>query len=159
MVNEAKNDYLFNALIKARGLSVDLMQMKKIPLWKRIFLCISIADKLQKSIGQNEFNSLSKSLEQFDNVNYINNYLKTIDTLPQNELLKQEQYKELLKTILKMNLTNKKFNEYLGEAINYFNSNDKQYNICEILRFMKMKTIIRNIISKIILYIIYLDII
>lgn len=134
LVDDAKNDYLFNALIRARGISVDLMQKREITLWKRIFLCVSIAEKFKNSVEQKEFNNLVNVLEPFENIDYIYSYINMLDSLPVNKLLQREQYNELINAVAKLGLNNKKFNEYLKEVIIYFNNSEEHLEIDEILK-------------------------
>lgn len=134
--NEIDNDLLFNALIAGRGLSVDLMQIKEIPIWKRAYLCLVIADKMQKNIDKNEITLIQSSLEPFYKESYLNQYLEALNEFSDNNKLKLIQYEALLKIMQEMKFKNETFLKYLNETIEFFRSHNNAY----MLDFIKEKT-------------------
>lgn len=129
------DDILFNALIAARGLSVDLMQINEIPLWKRIYLTLTIADKMQKRIDKNEINLIQKSLEPFYKDSYLLNYLEALEEVPDNTKLKLIQYESLIRIMQERQFNNRIFQEYIDETVEFFCSYDTSY----LIGFLKEK--------------------
>jgi len=130
MINVDKVD-LFNALIDGRGLSVDLMQTDKIPLWKRIFICLNIANKIQIHIDNDEVNKIQKILEQFQDEEYIMAYVDALEQFSCNNELKLFQYRAIINIISGLNVMDPKFVEFYKETIDFLNShcNEESENI------------------------------
>lgn len=118
------NEELFNALIDGRCLSVDIMQFKEIPLWKRMFLCLTIADKIQKEIDNKNYSNIKKILELYQKEEYITNYIDTLESFHTNIKMKVEQFKLLLGIMQKFRIENRKFLEYLNDTIQFFQEFD-----------------------------------
>lgn len=112
------NEVLLNSLITGRGISVGLMHRRDISLWKRIYLCLNIADKLQKHIDKQEYNEMKKSIDLFQNDDYIREYSQALEGFPVNTKLKLIQYKTLIAIISNINIDNK----------NFYNNFFKYYN-------------------------------
>jgi len=116
---------LLNALIMGRGLSVDIMQLRDIPIWMRIYLCISIADKIQKNININSYGNIKKNLQSYYDYSYLNNYIHELAALKENIKLKCDHYKILLNAVKELQLNNRLFVGYLDETIHFFVDNDE----------------------------------
>ncbi len=125
--DEIDDEVLFNSLIAGRGLSVDLIQIKEIPIWKRLYLCLTIADKLQKCIDKNEINMIQKSLEHFYQDSYLIDYLQALEEFPDNNKLKLIQYESLLKIMQEIGFKNRTFSNYLNETVEFFSCHDSTY--------------------------------
>ena len=124
IISSTKNDELYNSLVMGRGLSVDIMQLREIPLWKRAYLCIHIADKIQNLIDLKQWNNIKEDVEPFQNDVYLYDYFEKLEIFPSNKVLKLEQYVFLLKTLKKFDIKCVKFLEYVNEAIEFFNGHD-----------------------------------
>jgi len=113
---------LLNGLTAGRGLSVDIMQMDNVPLWKRMFICIHIADKIQHQINTNAMDSLKEKIAMFQNDEYIMSLVQSLDTIEENISLKSYNYVSILGIVLKLKLSNEKFVSLLVETGNFVNN-------------------------------------
>lgn len=122
MITIEKN-ILFNSLITGRGLSVDLMQRRDIPLWTRIYLCLNVADKMQTHIDMQEYKEIKKTIAPFQQDNYIREYVDALEGFPVNISIKLLQYRTLIDIISRINIENKNFfksfYKYYHETMNF----------------------------------------
>lgn len=128
-------DYdLYNLLIEARGLSVNIMQMRELPLWKRQFWILYIANKLQKSIDKNKFDDTKDLLEKFYDKQYLSNNIINLDSYHKNYSDKLELLLDFmtLKTKETKKFMLKEFEENLYLVLNYFEGKDLS-TIAEVL--------------------------
>lgn len=122
MVGEIDKINFFNALIAARGLSVDIMQMEDIPFWKRLYICINISDKIQQQIDNDEINKIKNIIGAFQCEEYIKDILKSLDEVRVNTSLKLAQYIGIINNIMKLKLSNQKFVAFLIETANFISN-------------------------------------
>lgn len=115
---------LFNALIAGRGLSVDIMQMDNIPFWKRLYMCISIADKIQYQILKEEVVKVKEIIETFRREEYILTLANSLSGVEKNFSLKLAHYNSVISMILNLKMSNQKFLDFLIESAEFINGNE-----------------------------------
>lgn len=113
---------LFNALIVGRGLSVDIIQMEEIAFWKRLYMCIIIADKIQDQINKGEVNQTKEIIRPFQNDEYILAFSKSLDEIKENTDMKLNHYYLTIKIIKGLKISDKTFLRYLIETTDFINS-------------------------------------
>lgn len=115
---------LYNGLTAARSLSVDLMQIDGIPLWKKIYLCLVISDKIQKSIDQGDEKNIKNIVAQFESNEYLLTYINALDKFDDNIEIKRTYYKNLVDIICNFKITNKKFLDNTLELLEFFKNSE-----------------------------------
>lgn len=128
-------DYdLYNLLIDGRGLSVNIMQMRELPLWKRQFWILYIANKLQKSIDKSKFDDTKDLLEKFYDKQYLSNNIINLNSYHKNynDKLKLLLDFMTLKTKGLKKIVSKEFEKNLYSVVNYFQNKDLS-TIAEVL--------------------------
>lgn len=156
IINKNYDENLYNLLWNARGLAIEIVQFKKIDIWKRIVFVKSLCDKVQKIIDKNDYENYEKVLKNFRseivNVDTINSldkitivpnikmqFTKAILQLRNNTVIKNEKY---LNLIDEYNELEKKNNAdiLMTKIENEFNEILNEYN---------------NIMENLLVYLIY----
>lgn len=156
IINKNYDENLYNLLWNARGLAIEIVQFKKIDIWKRIVFVKSLCDKVQKIIDKNDYENYEKVLKNFRreivNVDTINSldkitivpnikmqFTKAILQLRNNIVIKNEKY---LNLIDEYNELEKKNNAdiLMTKIENEFNEILNEYN---------------NIMENLLVYLIY----
>lgn len=120
--------HLFNSLIAGRSISVEIMQNDSFPLWIRLYLCFSMAEKIQTQIEEKEFDKIKNLISVFQREEYLLTMTEFLNEIPENISLKLMHIRTLLKIIIGLNISNEKFKEFLIETVSFFeNYQDSQF--------------------------------
>ncbi len=82
---EKVNASLFNCMLHARTLFIDIMQKKHIKLLYRQLLLIIISDKIQKYLNNKMYDEVEKLIERYYDDKYINLYIEQLHHMQIND--------------------------------------------------------------------------
>jgi lysine-N-methylase len=122
---EKEETYLYNALIAGRSLSVDLMQIKEIPFWMRLYLCLNIADKIQEAIDGGNSQKAKEEISSFQQAEYLTTIIQSLSGMNRNISFQIGQYNFLIHIISELDITNDTFRGLFLESAKFLEGQEE----------------------------------
>lgn len=160
IVNNKYNEKLYNILWDTRSLAMEIIQFKKIEIWKRISFFKMLTDKVQNIINEKQYDNYEEVLnnfrEQITNIDVIN----SLDKISVISDVKIKFIQSALQVRANNGLNNDKFTSLIIEYNELFDKNiDFKNNVENIIKIEEeFNTYLKeqeNIIENLLIYLIY----